>query len=312
MYNSLIFRHYNESKRVVSLITVPAKTIVTRTKSTEWFGSEYNMNIYRGCSHGCIYCDSRSACYGDDNFETVKVKENALALINNDLRRKVKTGIVATGAMSDPYNPLEKELLLTRHALELLSAYQFGVAIATKSDLITRDIDILSEIRANAPVLCKLTVTTFDDALAQKIEPYAPSSTRRFAALEALSRADIFAGILLMPVLPFLEDSLQNIESIVNRAAESGARFIYPAFGVTLRQNQRDWYLDALERLFPGEDLKARYVRRYGNSYECRCPEAAALWRHFTALCDQRGILYNMKDIIRSYCQPYQQQLSLF
>ncbi len=294
------------------MITVPAKTIVTRTKSTEWFGSEYNMNIYRGCSHGCIYCDSRSACYGDDNFETVKIKENALAIINGDLRRKAKTGVVATGAMSDPYNPLEKELLLTRHALELLSAYQFGVAVATKSDLIVRDIDILGEIKANAPVLCKLTVTTCDDALAKKVEPRAPVSTRRFAALEALSSAGIFAGILLMPVLPFLEDSLENIGGVVNRAAECGARFIYPAFGVTLRQNQREWYLNALDNLFPDEGLKVRYARRYGNSYECRCPEAAALWRHFTALCDQKGILYNMKDIIRSYRQPYQQQLSLF
>ena len=294
------------------MITVPAKTIVTRTKSTEWFGSEYNMNIYRGCSHGCIYCDSRSACYGDDNFETVKIKENALSIINSDLRRKVKTGVVATGAMSDPYNPLERELLLTRHALELLSAYQFGVAIATKSDLITRDIDILKEIGGNAPVLCKLTVTACDDALAGKLEPHAPSSTRRFAALKALSEAGIFSGILLMPVLPFLEDSLENIEGIVDRAANAGACFIYPAFGVTLRQNQRDWYLSALERLFPNEGLKARYIRRYGSSYECRCPEAAALWRHFATLCDQKGILYNMKDIIRGYRQPYQRQLSLF
>lgn len=294
------------------MITVPAKTIVTRTKSTEWFGIEYNMNIYRGCSHGCIYCDSRSACYGDDSFDTVKVKENALEVIRNDLKRKAKIGVVGTGAMSDPYNPLERELLLTRHALELLGAYGFGVAIATKSDLITRDVDILNEIYANAPVICKITVTTCDDGLAKKLEPRAPESTRRFAAVETLSKAGIFAGILLMPVLPFIEDSLENIEGIVKRAYDSGARFIYPAFGVTLRQNQRDWYFDALERLFPEEGLKARYARRYGNSYECRCPEAAVLWRHFTTLCDQKGILYSMKDIIRSYRQPYQQQISLF
>ncbi len=301
------------SKRgVVCLITVPAKTIVTRKKSTDWFGSEYNMNIYRGCSHGCIYCDSRSDCYGDDNFDTVKVKENALEIINNDLRRKAKTGVVATGAMSDPYNPLEKQLLLTRHALELLNAYGFGVTIATKSDLITRDIDILSEIGQNAPVLCKLTVTTCDDRLAKKIEPHAPDSARRFAAVEQLSSARIFTGILLMPVLPFLEDSFENITGIINRAADCGARFVYPAFGVTLRQNQRAHYLNALEVLFPGQGFKMRYVQRYGNSYECRCPEAAELWRHFTALCDQKGILYNMKDIIRSYRQPYHQQLSLF
>lgn len=299
-------------KGVADLITVPAKTIVTRSKSTEWFGCEYNINIYRGCSHGCIYCDSRSACYGDDRFDTVKVKENALEIISSDLKRKIKTGVVATGAMSDPYNPLEKELLLTRHALELLSAYSFGAGVFTKSDLITRDIDVLTEIKANAPVICMLTVTTCDDGLAKKLEPNAPESVRRFAAVKALSAAGIFTGILLMPVLPFLEDTPENITGIVNRAADSGARFIYPMFGVTLRQNQREWYLNALETLFPGEGLKSRYTRRYGNSYSCYCSEAGALWRHFTALCDQKGILYNMTDIIRSYQQPYQRQISLF
>ena len=122
---------------------VPAKTIVTKTKNTQWFGTDYNMNIYRGCSHGCIYCDSRSSCYGIDNFDRVRAKQDALRVIRDDLRRKVRKGVIATGAMSDPYNPMEKELLLTRHALELADAFDFGIAVATKSDLITRDIDIL-------------------------------------------------------------------------------------------------------------------------------------------------------------------------
>ena len=124
---------------------VPAKTIVTRTKSTAWFGIDYNMNIYRGCCHGCIYCDSRSACYQIDHFDTVRAKEDALRIIRDDLRRKVKTGVVGTGAMSDPYNPFEKKEELTRHALQLVDAFGFGAAIATKSDLILRDIDILSK-----------------------------------------------------------------------------------------------------------------------------------------------------------------------
>ena len=140
--------------------TVPAKTIVTRCKSTGWFGYAYNMNIYRGCCHGCIYCDSRSDCYRIDDFDTVRAKENALAVIRDDLRRKVRTGVVGTGAMSDPYNPFEAGELLTRHALELLNAFGFGVGIATKSDLILRDIDILQEIRTQSPVIAKLTVTT--------------------------------------------------------------------------------------------------------------------------------------------------------
>lgn len=294
------------------MLTVPAKTIVTRTKSTEWFGCEYNMNIYRGCPHGCIYCDSRSECYGNEDFDTVRIKENALAIIRDDLRRKVKSGVVNTGAMSDPYNPFEKELLLTRHALELLNAYEFGVAIATKSDLITRDIDILSEIKAHSPVICKITVTTCNDTMAKKVEPNAPSSTKRFETIKKLSNAGIFSGILLMPVLPFLEDSPENIEGIVRCAANSGARFIYPAFGMTLRQNQREWYYKELDERFPNDNLRQRYAKRYGSSYECRCPNAAALWKIFSKLCDDNGILYSMKDIISGYKLGYNRQISLF
>lgn len=212
--------------------TVPAKTIVTRTKSTSWFGTDYNMNIYRGCCHGCIYCDSRSECYGIGDFDHVRVKENVLEIIRNDLRRKVKTGVVGTGSMSDPYNPAEERLQLTRHALELLNAYGFGASIATKSSLITRDIDVLKEIRGNSPVLCKLTVTTCDDRLAEKIEPNVSGPSERLRAVEQLAGAGIVAGILLMPVLPFLEDTPENVREVARRAAESGARFVYPACGI--------------------------------------------------------------------------------
>ena len=182
---------------------VPAKTIVTRTKSTAWFGIDYNMNIYRGCCHGCIYCDSRSACYQIDHFDTVRAKEDALRIIRDDLRRKVKTGVVGTGAMSDPYNPFEKKEELTKHALQLVDAFGFGAAIATKSDLILRDIDILSDIKEHSPVLCKITITAAGDGLASKLEPGVCPSSARFEAVKMLSEAGIFTGILLMPVLPF-------------------------------------------------------------------------------------------------------------
>ena len=162
---------------------ISAKTMLIPTKNKTWFGTDYTMNIYKGCMHGCIYCDSRSDCYHIDHFDTVRAKENALLLIRNELRRKVKPGVICTGAMSDPYNPFESELCLTRHALELIEAYEFGVAIATKSDLITRDIDVLGGIQTKAPVICKITLTTLDDALAKKIEPYAPSPSRRLEAL---------------------------------------------------------------------------------------------------------------------------------
>ncbi len=292
---------------------VPAKTIVTKTKSGGWFGMDYNMNIYRGCCHGCIYCDSRSDCYHIDNFDTVKAKENALSIIRDDLRRKVKTGVVGTGAMSDPYNPFEKELLLTRHALELVDAFGFGIGIATKSTLLLRDMDILEGIREHSPVLCKVTITTADDALSRKIEPGAPVSSERFAMLEELSRHRIFHGILLMPVLPWLEDTEENVLAIVRRAHEAGARFIYGAFGMTLRNNQREWYLDRLEELFPGQGLRERYLKRYGNQYECRSPQASALYKLFASECEKYGILYRMKDIVCAYRRGYEmEQLSLF
>lgn len=271
------------------------------------------MNIYRGCCHGCIYCDSRSECYRIDDFDTVRAKENALEIIRNDLRRKVRSGVVGTGAMSDPYNPFEEQLELTRHALELINAYGFGAAIATKSPLIARDIDVLSEIKAHSPVLVKVTVTAADDALASLVEPRVASSSQRLAAIEQLSSAGIFTGILLMPVLPFLEDNPKNVRAIVRRAKESGARFIYPAFGMTLRQNQRAWYYARLDELFPEKGLRQRYEARYGERYNCVSPRAKELFTLFAGLCDEAGLLYRMRDIVFAYKQGYgDSQLSFF
>lgn len=292
---------------------IKAKTIVTRTKSSAWFGTDYNMNIYRGCCHGCIYCDSRSECYGTDDFDTVRAKENALEIIRNDLRRKVKTGVIGTGAMSDPYNPFEKELLLTRHALELVNAYEFGVAIATKSDLIVCDADILCEIKEHSPVLCKVTITAADDALAKKVEPNAPASSQRFKAIEALAEKGIYSGVLLMPVLPFIEDSEENVVEIVRKAKASGARFVFGAFGVTLRQNQREYFLNEIEKRFKGEGLREKYIKTYGNSYSCSSPSAKKLWKTFTAECERLGLLYKMQDITSSYKKGYgDAQLSFY
>jgi len=290
---------------------IAAKTIVTRSKGSAWFGTEYNMNIYRGCSHGCIYCDSRSDCYGTEQFDRVRVKKDALSIIRDDLRRKVKPGVVATGAMSDPYNPWEEKLEYTRHALELLSAYSFGAAIATKSPLVTRDIDVLQEIKAHSPVLVKVTVTAADDDLSRRVEPHAALSSARIEAVSRLARAGIFTGILLMPVLPFLEDTPENVLGIVAMAADAGARFVYPAFGVTMRQNQREYFLAKLDESFPG--LKAQYLRRYGNDYKCTSPRARELWQLFETACRERGLLYHMPDIISAYKTGYgSSQLSFF
>ncbi len=293
--------------------TVPAKKIITPAKGGAWFGIDYNMNLYRGCCHSCIYCDSRSNCYGIEDFDKVRMKENAIAIVRRELSHKVKKGVVATGAMSDPYNPFENELKLTRRALELLDEYEYGAAIATKSDLILRDKDILGFISEHSPVICKITVTTVDDSLSKKLEPGAPPSSRRLEAVAQLSNAGIFTGILMMPVLPFLEDTPENIVGIVRAAKESGARFIYPALGVTLRQNQREWYFNRLEELFPSQRLRERYQHQYGNRYQCAVPGAKQLWSLFCQECDRAGILYKMQDIIAASRMGYENpQLSLF
>jgi len=291
---------------------IPAKTILSGYKAdNSWFGVNYNMNIYKGCCHGCIYCDSRSDCYRVENFDEVRAKENALAIIEQELKSKRKNGVVGTGAMSDPYNPFEKEFRLTRGALELIDRYRFGMAIATKSDLIMRDIHILKAISTHSPVLVKITITTADDVLSKKLEPNAAISSKRFAAIKEMTNNSIFAGILLMPVLPFLEDNEGNISSIVKLAHENGARFIYPAFGVTLRDNQREWFYNKLDALFPG--IKEKYSKQYGNAYECRSPKAKELWELFKSECDKLGIIYKMDDIINGYKQGYgEAQLSLF
>lgn len=285
---------------------IPAKTIVTKTKApSKWFGIDYNMNIYKGCCHGCIYCDSRSDCYGVDRFDQVRAKENALEIIRNDLRRKTRRGVVGTGAMSDPYNPFEGKLKLSRHALELCDAFEFGAAIATKSSLLERDIDVLQSIAEHSPVLLKITVTTAEDDLAAKIEPRVSRPSDRFGTMKKLSAAGLYTGILLMPVLPFIEDNRDNIGEIIRRAEEAGARFIYPAFGMTLRGNQRVWYYQKLDELFPGEGLIEAYQKKYGEYYECISPNAGKLWEYFSEECGKRQIVYRMEDIISQYKRPY-------
>ena len=273
------------------------------------------MNIYRGCHHGCIYCDSRSECYKIENFDKVVAKENALEVIRDDLRRKVKKGIVATGAMSDPYNALEEKLQLTRHALELISATGFGVFIATKSCLIERDIDVLLEIKENSPVIVAMTITTFDDKLGKIIEPNVSETSERFETLKKLREAGIFAGILLMPILPFINDSEENILNIINESKKVGVKFIYPYFGVTLRDSQREYFYNKLDENPDGnfKGLKEKYIKRFGNAYNCKSPNYKKLSGIFKSECDKNEILYNMSDIIKNYkLGYYYEQLKLF
>lgn len=291
---------------------IEAKTILSSRKdNSSWFGFDYNMNIYKGCSHGCIYCDSRSDCYQIDNFDKVRPKKDALKILDLELAKKRFKGVVGTGAMSDPYNPLEKELELTRSALKLILKHGFGVVIYTKSDLVVRDIDILKEIAKNKPVLVCLTITTSNDDLTALIEPNVCNSTSRFEALRKLSKEGIYCGVIMMPILPFINDNKENVLEIVKKASQVNAKFVYSALGVTLRDNQRKYFYDKLDQNFEG--IKIKYWNKFVNNYFCHINDVDNIRKLIKESCVQYNILYAMKDIIKDYKQKYEvEQLSLF
>ena len=292
--------------------TVPAKNIVFKNAAPDqWFGLDYNMNIYRGCSHGCIYCDSRSDCFKNTDFDTVKVKENALQIIRDDLRRKVKTGVIGSGAMSDPYNPREKELKLTRHSLELMNAFGFGASLTTKSPLITRDVDVLQDIKAFSPVIAKLSISTADDDLCRLLEPGVCPTSRRFEAIRSLADGGIYCGVLMVPLLPFVNDTEENVIQIVRMAKDAGAKFVYTYMGMTLRTGSREYYLDHLDKIIPG--AREQYLKRFGTRYSCPSPRAKKLWGVFAAECERLGLLYDMRAITAGYKAGYgDRQMTLF
>ena len=292
---------------------VKAKTILTKVKDgSEWYGVDYNMNLYRGCSHGCIYCDSRSNCYHIDNFDRVRGKENALYILEKELSKKRAKGVVGIGSMSDTYNQLEIKYEQTRGALKLISKYGFGVSIDTKSDLILRDLDLLKEINSKNNVIIKFTITTPDDKLSKIIEPNVCVSSKRLEAIKILNDNGIFAGIMLNPVLPFITDKEEDIKALVRLASEYGVKFIHKYMGMTLRENQRDYYFNKLEEHFIG--LKSKYIKTYGDKYNCLLPNYKHLYNVFANECNKYGILYKMDDIIKTYKKKIidNEQISLF
>ncbi len=249
------------------------------------------MNIYRGCSHGCIYCDSRSACYRFTHpFEDIEVKQNAPELLEKALRSKRQKCMIGTGSMTDPYMHLEERLGLTRKCLEVILKYGFGVAVQTKSDRILRDIDLLDEINRRARCVVQLTLTTWDDALCRIVEPNVCGTKRRVEVLEEMQRRQIPTVVWLTPILPFINDTEENIRAILNECVRVGVKgIICFDMGLTLRQGDREYYYAALDRHFPG--LKRRYAERYANAYELPSPNAPGLMALFRKTCSDNGIL---------------------
>ena len=284
-----------------------AKTLLSHTKQPDpWFGLKYNMNLYRGCQHRCVYCDSRSECYQIENFDgEVLVKVNAIDLLRDELSRKRVKGVIGLGSMNDPFMPLEREINLAGRALEVIAEFGFPVHIITKSDLVLKDVETLREIsRVYASV--SFTITTADDELAAKVEPLAPRPSARLAAMRILADHGIQTGVTMMPILPFIEDNEENIAGIIEGAAASGASYIIPWMGMTMRDRQRAYYYRQLDRHFPG--LRERYTQTHGDRYSCDVPEAARLYRQMEALCKQCGLSTQMP----LYEPQLVQQLTLF
>ena len=287
---------------------VNAKTILSGS------GGCYGMNIYRGCTHGCIYCDSRSKCYQFTHpFEDIEVKQNAPELLEKALRSKRKRCMIATGAMSDPYMHCEEKLQLTRKCLDVILRNGFGAAVQTKSDLILRDIDLLYEINRTAKCVVQITLTTYDDALCRILEPNVCNTKRRIEVLKKMQERGIPTIVWLSPVLPFINDTEENITAILNECVSAGVKGVIDfGMGLTLREGDREYYYAALDRYFPG--MKERYIRRYGNAYELPSPKANERTKAFRRICIENGIMYTPDkcfSYIRELPEKYE-QLSLF
>jgi len=272
------------------------------------------MNLYRGCQHGCIYCDSRSECYGmEHDFEDVAVKENALTLLEEALRRKRKPCMIGTGSMSDPYMPLEEELRYTRKALELIKKYGFGATLITKSNLVLRDLDLLCEINRQAKCVVQMTLTTYDEELCRKLEPGVCTTRERFEVLKALRDAGIPTVVWLSPILPFLNDTEENINGLLNYCEEAGAKgIICFGMGVTLREGNREYFYRQVDRHFPG--IKEQYIYRYGNAYMLNSPNNKELMKLFHSRCESAGMMHSNDEILRylSELEENREQISLF
>ena len=272
------------------------------------------MNIYRGCTHGCIYCDSRSKCYQFTHpFEDIEVKQNAPELLEKALRSKRKKCMIGTGAMSDPYMHCEEQLRLTRKCLKIIRKYEFGAAIQTKSDRILQDIDLLDDINKTAKCVVQMTLTTYDDDLCKILEPNVCNTKRRIEVLEIMKERGIPTIVWLTPILPYINDTEENVLAILRECARVGVKGIIDfGMGLTLRDGDREYFYEALDKHFPG--LKMKYIHRYGNSYEVPSPNSRELMGLLRSFCREHGMMYKPDDcfnFMRDLPDKYP-QMSLF
>lgn len=285
-------------------------------KAKSLLSNNNGMNIYRGCEHGCIYCDSRSRCYNMNHaFEDIEVKINAPELLEQALKHKRKRCMIGTGSMSDPYMPLEKELKLTRKCLEIADKYNFGFTLITKSDLVLRDLDLLKKINEKTKCVVQMTITTFDDELCRILEPNVCVTSRRIEVLNILHENNIPTIVWMTPILPYINDNEENIMNILKACKKAGVYGIMTfGIGLTLREGDREYYYEKLDIHFPG--LKNRYIRRYGNCYELPVPDEERLNKLLISYCTANNIEYR-PDRLFKYLNTFEdkivgEELSLF
>ena len=264
------------------------------------------MNLYRGCQHHCIYCDSRSECYQIEDFDgEVLVKKNAIELLRKELASKRVKGVIGLGSMNDPYMPIERKINLVGRALDVIGEFGFPIHIITKSDLVLKDLEPIKRINEVYATI-SFTITTTDDNLAAKVEPYAPRPSARLKAMRVLADNVIQTGVTMMPILPFIEDTEENVTSIVEKAADAGATYILPWMGMTCRDRQREYFYRELDQHFPG--TRQKYQRVFGDKYGCDSPHAKQLYYVVNRLCEKHGIVTKLP----LYISQTVKQLSLF
>ena len=263
------------------------------------------MNIYRGCLHGCIYCDSRSLCYQmKHKFEDIEVKANAVELLENTLRRKRNKCMIGTGAMSDPYMPIEEKLGNMRKCLEVIERYGFGVTMITKSTKVLRDLDLLKKINEKSKCVVQMTLTTYDEDLCRIVEPNVETTYERFRALEILHDNGIPTVVWLCPILPFINDTEENIRGILDYCVRAKVKGIINFdMGVTLRDGNREYFYKKLDEHFPG--LKEKYIRMYGNSYQLSSPNSRQLNMIYKSECIKNGIMCDVNECFE-YLNKYE------
>ena len=277
------------------------------TEAKGILSSKNGMNLYRGCTHGCIYCDSRSKCYHmDHDFEDIEVKANAIELLETALRKKRKKCMLGTGAMTDPYIPPEEELKNVRKALALAESYGFGFTLITKSDRVLRDLDLLAAINEKTKCVVQMTLTTYDESLCKILEPHVSTTKERFHALLKLKEAGIPTVVWLSPILPFINDTEENIRGILEYCAAAGVYgVICFGMGVTMREGNREYFYRQLDRSFPG--MKERYRKMYGDRYILNSPDHGKLMRLFHGECERYGIVHN-NDAIFAYLNAFEEK----